>query len=856
MNWRDWDMTAMSLRNAFPARNALRVVKQNQKMTIVTCILQLLGIPLAVFALMLELVSESRNFHVSNTELYASLGMLFLGVAVFMGMFTAIFSFTELHKKTQVDMLYALPLTGKQRFFSDYIGGCFMYIVPYVIAVILGWIITLGMSLFVRWNGLNESFSSFGGFMAEYGKLYALATGGLLVLMLLYYTLSVFVTVCCGTLFESIYTNVLLNCLIPGTAALVLAIIADEVNLSFEYMWQIIGFISPIGGLIYMIYLLATDSIGVMTTGYSFFATQTASHTTLPNYFRWMFVILLLTAVLLVIAWQLYVRRKAEAVGKPFIYIAAYYVMLTLVAVLILCLMDADAVGPALLFSAIVYFVMEVIRRRGFKRFWLSLITYAATVIVSVAGFFLITGTGCFGRVNYVPSPVGISSVVLEFDDGRDSFDYTLEYTDRDVIKAVTELHRELLQAEKNGVDDALDQKMLEERWADLNYGGDTYYNDFIPTYSTSVPWYGPAMEDWEIDYDYWMDEDFGGYEYSDYPVDTESMNDTRYAWETDPSQPVPDDIRGAYVNHRSIAITYYTRTGSMIHRDYELNADQMQTFYSIVRGTELYTEASVSGLEKRLAQDYTNYDLNPSRVPDRILFRITSEESYGAEASENSVLVKNAPETLARIEAAYRSDLAQMTAEDFVTSPVYCYISRIKVYEKCTATIAVLNELGLEGFNVAERYSIADAENGNESASSGYVGIRIYAPEQNRTASEKYLHSTADTIYFKLGEPAYEDYLYCTASGSLEKMYPEMYELLGALQSSYITEEDCYVAVVKGTSYVLPKAKSALAEAVIEKGSGYALEKDMSANEYLYGGGSLYGDGSMSGYTAGGMSE
>ena len=54
-------MTATSLHKSLPFRNALRVVKQNQKMTIVTCILQLLGIPLGAAALMWELVTRSHD---------------------------------------------------------------------------------------------------------------------------------------------------------------------------------------------------------------------------------------------------------------------------------------------------------------------------------------------------------------------------------------------------------------------------------------------------------------------------------------------------------------------------------------------------------------------------------------------------------------------------------------------------------------------------------------------------------------------------------------------------------------------------------------------------------------------------
>ena len=439
-------------------------------MMIVNCILYLLGIPLVIGAAMFEMICETNDndfidlFNTDAHVAYIVFGCIFLGIAVFMGMFIGIHAFTELHKKTKVDMLYAIPLTGRQRFFSNYLGGCLMYIVPYLVSVILGWILIFAMAPFIQFG--SDSFSEFqnlGEFFHEIGRLYGMGSMGLFLLMLLYYSLSVLVTVCCGTLFESLYTNILLNCLIPGTTALIIAIICNEVGLDVEYSWQIVGFISPVGGLIYLIFLLSGELINEITANaYTFAATQTHAHEMLPSYLRWALVIVLVTAAVIVLAWQLYIRRKAEHVGKPFIYIFAYYVMLTLVTISILCLMEAEVVGPAILFSAIVYFVMEVIRRRGFKRFWVSLITYAATVAVSIGCFAVITLTDCFGRVNYVPAAAGVRSVVVEFADHSDMYNgpkyshstnYQLEYTDRDVISEITKLHREMVNANKQETD-------------------------------------------------------------------------------------------------------------------------------------------------------------------------------------------------------------------------------------------------------------------------------------------------------------------------------------------------------------------------------------------------------------------
>ena len=183
-------MTATFSRNALPVRNALRVVNQSKKMTIVTCILYLLGMPLAALAAMLEIVSDSHSHDKTQFwivmrgmewEMYMVIGIILLGAAVFMGMFAAINSFTEVHKKTKVDMLYALPLTGTQRFFSDYLGGCLMYIVPYIVSCLLSWGVIFGAAPFVRWGtdslGYTTGFASFGEFLGEIGGKVCMTAG-------------------------------------------------------------------------------------------------------------------------------------------------------------------------------------------------------------------------------------------------------------------------------------------------------------------------------------------------------------------------------------------------------------------------------------------------------------------------------------------------------------------------------------------------------------------------------------------------------------------------------------------------------------------------------------------------------
>ena len=199
-------MTARFLHN-YPARNAVRIIRQNQKFAIVTSILQLLGIPVMAAAVMFRQYEQLRSamdshYHYSiDVWPYLMIGGFCLGVAVLMGMFSGIRAYEEEWNKTHVDMLYALPLSDKQRFFSDYLGGLGMYLIPYLVSVLLGWVIILALTPMVRSVNTGDAFS-----LSLFYEEYLLLSVGLLVLMWMYYTLSALTASCCGTLFENIYT--------------------------------------------------------------------------------------------------------------------------------------------------------------------------------------------------------------------------------------------------------------------------------------------------------------------------------------------------------------------------------------------------------------------------------------------------------------------------------------------------------------------------------------------------------------------------------------------------------------------------------------------------------------------------
>ncbi|MDE6004415.1 MAG: hypothetical protein K2G88_03415 [Oscillospiraceae bacterium] len=789
-------MTAKFL-HSFPARNAFRLVSQNKKFFIVTCILQLLGIPLIMGSGMLEVYYSERrelthdyssyNF---NYEAYMAIGCFCFGIAVLLGIFFGINAYREEWDKSKVDMLYSLPLTGKQRFFSDYLGGLGMYVIPYIGAVLLGWIVLFIMTPIVR--SVMDSHEI--GQLNTIYKYYLLITIGLFFLMCLYYTISSFVASCCGTLFENIYTNILLNLLIPGTFAAILAVITEIIDtMDFEYSWEFIGYTSPIGGLIYLIYLVFEKTSDVY---YSYGSTYTASAGELgdlglvPAYLRWILIIVVLTVAILILAWRLYEHRKAEHVGKPFVYIGIYYVILTAITVCILCILESgiEALIPVLIFSAIVYFIMEVIRKRGFKKFWFSAICYIITVVVALASMFSISATNAFGRAYYIPALASVTSIKLEFEGNYyDDIGYQLNFKDKEIISKIQDFQKECNQNRKNHYSTQLENAI--DGYYELNYNN----------YNNSYEYY---------------DEYYGEY-YGEYYEQVESAEyydnnyNNTYTYKIDPK----------YIPHISscatLGITYYTITGSAIYRTYELYADEYINLMDMCIGTEVYAEANYNLLKSRLENTYKQYDNNMSKTyyPSKINFAAAppnTNDYYRSYESEQymQIQLSDVESNLNLLTECYLQDLKNMTSEDFRTSEIICNIVGLPVRACNQETYALLQKWGFEEFSLYQKYySILGTDTQK-------LDIRIYAPETYQTSSLQYPSNTLQAIFVKpdaTNIPSYQNTIY-----SIIDLDTSLQDLMQIARKYYISSEPCYVLVINNSKYMIPSEYSELAEQVI----------------------------------------
>ncbi|MDE5564695.1 MAG: hypothetical protein K2I93_06030, partial [Oscillospiraceae bacterium] len=432
----------------------------------------------------------------------------------------------------------------------------------------------------------------------------------------------------------------------------------------------------------------------------------------------------------------------------------------------------------------------------------------------------------------YIPSTAAISSVRVELQDYRAGGDFSLEYTDKDVINAVTAFHKNINNRLKADIDagDAINQSLTDQRMVGLRYNNSTDLGGlYMPTYEP----YSTIREDVKVyddDYDSYFN---GGYyeyagEYVGEYAETDSHDNTEKI-------EFPAGKVGDYVTTYNVSITYYTVTGSSVHRRLHVNIDELIELADIVHDTSLYAEALESSFWNRLYGTYSEYnmDTHESAIPNAIALEMNAD-TYHSSASHYGTRISGAEEKLKQLTAVYRQDMERMTIEDFHTADIYGYLERVPVYETCTETIALLEEWGVRPFNVPEKYGLNDMENINYDELQEFsIGVRIYAPGTWAAASLQYPCTLADTKAFVKqdaeGTPAYEDVYNFTKTKAMRIRFPKLYELLDVAQTRYVTDEECYLVIVAGEKYVVPPEHSDLAEALIAKGSFSALTEAMA---------------------------
>ncbi|MGN0666671.1 MAG: hypothetical protein ACI4KF_09125 [Huintestinicola sp.] len=427
-------------------------IKSNMKLMIIIGVLHFAAAPLIILAWITDIITKG---HSEPDDAYLVIGVLTTACAALSGIICAVTVYPYLYNKSRVDMQLSLPMTTTQRFISDGLSGLFIYLIPYLIAealaaieMLIGHLLCDGRFFTASSDIYDQNKTWFCDVFSTAAPYFGKLVLGGFVIMLMVFTLTAFVSSCCGTIFESIAYTLMINALIPLTICMFIAAFIQNINgLDPEYyLYRYATFFSPGGAVAGLAVSIGTDARSII------------------SFSSWLIGNLVIAIAFGAGAFLLYRRRKAEDVGNPFVFKLLYYILITaaLADIIFAFLMqdnDMDILLPMLIVSFIMYMILDVITNRGFRKFGFTVIRYAVTTGCCIGAFALIKGTGCFGAGNYIPSVDSVSKVYISYDgcysdssyySVLDSLTDSSCISDPDNIRTVVEAHKSIIGSEQS----------------------------------------------------------------------------------------------------------------------------------------------------------------------------------------------------------------------------------------------------------------------------------------------------------------------------------------------------------------------------------------------------------------------
>ncbi len=417
----------------------------NTKMFIISSILNLLGAPLFVLSALLQVYYDEKerlanlmnpnSYHsYVDFEIYMVISVFAMMIFCVVVMVTTFNTYHYLYNKPMVDVVYSLPITTKQRFFSDYLAGLTTFMLPYVVSIIISLIINgIGKSVCHKWA--NEEYNTLANFLI-------IALIGFLTLLMLYTTI-VLVLTFCGSIVEGIGYTFIFNALIPiVTAITVFFIEGTSFGLdSEEIIIKVIQNISVGGGLI------------TLVNAMDYYDSTLAT----PEMFIWIFIYLLVTAILFGCAYFLYNKRKAEDISKPIVFKPVYYVLMTFICYCFAVGITISSLSfsvfeafPWIMCGSIVFFILDSVTNRGFKKFGIGIVKYLGMTAGSIALLLILANSDAFGASQRIPNAKNIKEIRLEnridpFGISNYYQPITFDSEDTEEIEIILESHQSII---------------------------------------------------------------------------------------------------------------------------------------------------------------------------------------------------------------------------------------------------------------------------------------------------------------------------------------------------------------------------------------------------------------------------
>ena len=473
---------------------------RNKNLLIISALFSALCIPL--FSICMSICIGMVNSAVANSEFdpqkiydmqnnIDTISLVGFSVALVSALIVVVLTFVIVNstfsynlKKCDSDMYLSLPLTTSQRFFGDLLTGTVISILPMAIcgAVSSAIVSASGIGIDAGFtttylnavgsgNMDNEINIAIQGLFSKtnniiYRELPELVTYiflALTVTLIFMYLFCVLINSFTGKTTDYIVYTIIA---VAAVSAIVVSICGMALNrvtdsMSNEEFSSVFMFASPAGmAFAFLSSFLSSFKDGIYTieeTDGVYSALQTDRYNMYSVFnTRNIIIMIIVFAVCLGLAYLATRLRKAEKTGSHFVFELPYHIISLSVIFAVFsfaAIDDVVLVGDnarmtvivCVIISAVVYFFIELTHGRKFKKIWQSLLRYVGTILCTLLVCNAVKSVDIFGLEHYVPvadnvKSVGISTSKLYSDCGN-LYDYTVNFSDKEIIKAITDYH-------------------------------------------------------------------------------------------------------------------------------------------------------------------------------------------------------------------------------------------------------------------------------------------------------------------------------------------------------------------------------------------------------------------------------
>ena len=403
-------------------------LRKNMASAIVYAVLLLFSYPLLIF--MYKIFNNSSK-EIQNGFLEGCAALVFPvitgGIAILFTLLVAVFMFSYMHKKRSVDVFGALPVTRRTLFFSRYFTGISILLVPFLLC--------MGLSMLL-------SIQSF-----EAVQQLWRSSVTILVSVVVAYTVTAFVAVCCGTTADMVISVLAINGLYP-LMVLMCQVISNStipgVTSNFNLPAVVYTALSPY-------------SSGIVNAVMDPALTESGAQ------FLWWFVLLALSIAGCIAVSR---KRKAECAQAGFalrlLPVLVRAIACTVAGLVFALVFSSFSFGVnaqnsvlnhyiwfflgLMIGSFIAHLILTFIYNRGSRGFLKSLISYGVLILVICAAY-MIVSTGMFGMDLYVPQPQQVKQVQFKVNGPENFFlsgadeELFAVYTEQEDIEKVVRVH-------------------------------------------------------------------------------------------------------------------------------------------------------------------------------------------------------------------------------------------------------------------------------------------------------------------------------------------------------------------------------------------------------------------------------